>query len=183
MPSMVLRWFFDVATIAFNGFRWFRTIGQTMRWFRWIVVVYVGPCYNPVTPCDTPVTPCHTSLHIVPFCYSPVPLSVWSPWLPSSPWSSGHPGCPGYLHHLGHPGHPHHTHYSPHPGRFDLPSLPFSPCSVVTQVTLVQCRGPICQIQVGLLFNRMCMIAISALRGPRLHPLEGLCLTPKRAAT
>ena len=31
---------FDVATIAFNGFRWFRTIGQTMRWFRWIVVVY-----------------------------------------------------------------------------------------------------------------------------------------------
>jgi len=36
---MVLRWFFDVATIAFNGFRWFRTIGQTMRWFRWIVVV------------------------------------------------------------------------------------------------------------------------------------------------
>ena len=30
---------FDVATIAFNGFRWFRTIGQTMRWFRWIVVV------------------------------------------------------------------------------------------------------------------------------------------------
>ena len=37
---MVLRWFFDVATIAFNGFRWFWTIGQTMRWFRWIVVVY-----------------------------------------------------------------------------------------------------------------------------------------------
>ena len=33
---------FDVATIAFNGFRWFRTIGQTMRWFRWIVVVYQG---------------------------------------------------------------------------------------------------------------------------------------------
>ena len=31
---------FDFATIAFNGFRWFRTIGQTMRWFRWIVVVY-----------------------------------------------------------------------------------------------------------------------------------------------
>ena len=31
---------FDVATIAFNGFRWFRTIGQTMRWFQWIVVVY-----------------------------------------------------------------------------------------------------------------------------------------------
>ena len=128
------------------------------------------------------VTPCHTSLHIVPFCYSPVPLSVWSPWLPSSPWSSGHPGCPGYLHHLGHPGHPHHTHYSPHPGRFDLPSLPFSPCSVVTQVTLVQCTGPICQIQVGLLFNRMCMIAISALRGPRLHPLEGFCLPRRDAA-
>ena len=30
---------FDVATITFNGFRWFWTIGQTMRWFRWIVVV------------------------------------------------------------------------------------------------------------------------------------------------
>ena len=29
-----------LATIAFNGFRWFRTINQTMRWFRWIVVVY-----------------------------------------------------------------------------------------------------------------------------------------------
>ena len=41
LPSMVLRWFFDVATIAFNGFRWFQTIGQTMRWFRWIVVVYL----------------------------------------------------------------------------------------------------------------------------------------------
>ena len=24
---------FDVDTIAFNGFRWFQTIGQTMRWF------------------------------------------------------------------------------------------------------------------------------------------------------
>ena len=23
---------FDFSTIAFNGFRWFRTIGQTMRW-------------------------------------------------------------------------------------------------------------------------------------------------------
>ena len=34
---------FDVATIANNGFRWFRTIGQTMRWFRWIVVVYCPP--------------------------------------------------------------------------------------------------------------------------------------------
>ena len=31
---------FYVGTIAFNGFRWLRTIGQTMRWFRWIVVVY-----------------------------------------------------------------------------------------------------------------------------------------------
>ena len=30
---------FTVATIAFNGFRWFQTIGQTMRWFQWIVVV------------------------------------------------------------------------------------------------------------------------------------------------
>ena len=39
LPSMVLRWFFYVAAIAFNGFRWFRTIGQTIRWFRWIVVV------------------------------------------------------------------------------------------------------------------------------------------------
>ena len=35
---------FDFATIAFNGFRWFRTIGQTMRWFRWIVVVYRATC-------------------------------------------------------------------------------------------------------------------------------------------
>ena len=34
--------FLDFATITFNGFRWFRTIGQTMRWFRWIVVVYIG---------------------------------------------------------------------------------------------------------------------------------------------
>ena len=33
---------FDFATIAFNGFQWFRIIGQTMRWFRWIVVVYLG---------------------------------------------------------------------------------------------------------------------------------------------
>ena len=32
---------FDLATIAFNGFRWLWTIGQTMRWFRWIVVVYL----------------------------------------------------------------------------------------------------------------------------------------------
>ena len=43
---MVLRWFFDVATIAFNGFRWFRTIGQTMQWFRWIVVVYTPNLYG-----------------------------------------------------------------------------------------------------------------------------------------
>ena len=34
---------FDFSTIAFNGFRWFRTIGPTMRWFRWIVVVYTAP--------------------------------------------------------------------------------------------------------------------------------------------
>jgi len=46
LPSMVLRWFFDVATIAFNGFRWFQTIGQTMRWFRWIVVVYTRPTFQ-----------------------------------------------------------------------------------------------------------------------------------------
>ena len=39
LPSMVFRWFFYFSTIAFNGFRWFRTIGRTMRWFRWIVVV------------------------------------------------------------------------------------------------------------------------------------------------
>ena len=31
---------FHFSTIAFSGFRWFQTIGQTMRWFRWIVVVY-----------------------------------------------------------------------------------------------------------------------------------------------
>ena len=35
---------FDFPTIAFNGFRWFWTIGQTMRWFRWIVVVYFVSC-------------------------------------------------------------------------------------------------------------------------------------------
>jgi len=29
-----------LATIAFNGFRWFCTIGQTMRWFRCIAMVY-----------------------------------------------------------------------------------------------------------------------------------------------
>ena len=39
LPSMVFRWFFYFSTIAFNCFRWFRTIGRTMRWFRWIVVV------------------------------------------------------------------------------------------------------------------------------------------------
>ena len=33
---------FGVATIAFNGFLWFWTIYQTMRWFRWIVVVYTA---------------------------------------------------------------------------------------------------------------------------------------------
>ena len=31
---------FYVAAIAFNGFRWFRTIGPTMRWFRWIAHLY-----------------------------------------------------------------------------------------------------------------------------------------------
>ena len=49
--------FFGGLTIAIDGFsmfflffyhrfqwvRWFRTIGQTMRWFRWIVVVYCWP--------------------------------------------------------------------------------------------------------------------------------------------
>ena len=39
---------FDVATIAFDGFLWFRTIGQTMQWFRWIVVVYCVPSANHV---------------------------------------------------------------------------------------------------------------------------------------
>ena len=39
LPSMVFPMVFDLVTIAFNGFQWFRTIGQTMRWFRWIVVV------------------------------------------------------------------------------------------------------------------------------------------------
>ena len=34
---------FGLATIASNGFRWFWTIGQTMRWFRWIAMVYT--CY------------------------------------------------------------------------------------------------------------------------------------------
>ena len=37
---------FDFSTIAFNGFRWFRTIGPTMRWFRWIVVVYTDEMKN-----------------------------------------------------------------------------------------------------------------------------------------
>ena len=32
---------FDFSTIGFNGFWWFRTIGQTMRWFWWIVMVYI----------------------------------------------------------------------------------------------------------------------------------------------
>ena len=31
---------FNFLTIAVNGFWWYRTIGQTMRWFQWIVVVY-----------------------------------------------------------------------------------------------------------------------------------------------
>ena len=60
LPSMVLRWFFDVATIAFNGFRWFRTIGQTMRWFRWIVVVYGSPwqkwIYTSMRPYPIPIS-------------------------------------------------------------------------------------------------------------------------------
>ena len=34
---------FGLATIALNGFQWFWTIGQTMRWFRWIVMVYCLP--------------------------------------------------------------------------------------------------------------------------------------------
>ena len=43
---------FGLATIAFNGFRWFWTIGQTMRWFRWIVVVYsIHPIYFAVVHC------------------------------------------------------------------------------------------------------------------------------------
>ena len=42
---------FDFATIAFNGFRWFRTIGQTMRWFRWIVVVYLSNTHNMLFHC------------------------------------------------------------------------------------------------------------------------------------
>ena len=33
---------FGLTTIAFNGFRWFWTVGQTMRWFRWIVMVYAN---------------------------------------------------------------------------------------------------------------------------------------------
>ena len=81
--------------------------------------------------------------------------SDWVSATTTSPWSSGHPGCPGYL---SHPGHPHHTHHSPHPGHFGFPSLPFSPCSVVTLVALVQCKGLICLIQLGLVFNWMCMI-------------------------
>ena len=30
------QWFLGRPTIGFNGFRWSRTIGQTMEWFQWI---------------------------------------------------------------------------------------------------------------------------------------------------
>ena len=39
-PPMVFPIVFDLATIAFNGFKWFVTVGQTKRWFQWMVVVY-----------------------------------------------------------------------------------------------------------------------------------------------
>ena len=39
-----LQWVFYIDTIAFNNFLWSGTIGQTMRWFRWIVVVYRATC-------------------------------------------------------------------------------------------------------------------------------------------
>ena len=35
--TIAINGFTMVFDVAFNGFRWFRTIGQTMRWFRWIV--------------------------------------------------------------------------------------------------------------------------------------------------
>ena len=55
---------FDVTTIAFNGFLWFRTIGQTMRWFRWIVVVY-NVLYCPTNAMQNffvTTTTCHIGL-------------------------------------------------------------------------------------------------------------------------
>ena len=36
LPTMVFQWFLGRPTIGFNGFRWSRTIGQTMGWFQWI---------------------------------------------------------------------------------------------------------------------------------------------------
>ena len=36
LPTMVFQWFLGRPTIGFNGFRWSRTIGQTMEWFQWI---------------------------------------------------------------------------------------------------------------------------------------------------
>ena len=68
---------FDFATIAFNGFRWFRTIGQTMRWFRWIVVVYFGRCrpwWQPWQLCHSWLQPCLKSWG----AWCGVALQVWN---------------------------------------------------------------------------------------------------------
>ena len=39
LTTMVFQWFWGCPTIGFNGFRWSRTIGQTMEWFQWIAQV------------------------------------------------------------------------------------------------------------------------------------------------
>ena len=40
LRSMVFRWFWGLATIGNDGFRWFSTIGPTMEWLPTIVEVY-----------------------------------------------------------------------------------------------------------------------------------------------
>ena len=40
---MVFRWFWGLATIGNDGFRWFSTIGPRMEWLPTIVEVYSPP--------------------------------------------------------------------------------------------------------------------------------------------
>ena len=42
LRSMVFRWFWGLATIGNDGFRWFSTIGPTMEWLPTIVEVYTS---------------------------------------------------------------------------------------------------------------------------------------------
>ena len=44
LRSMVFRWFWGLATIGNDGFRWFSTIGPTMEWLPTIVEVYFVCC-------------------------------------------------------------------------------------------------------------------------------------------